>query len=68
MLNSPVAVRSGAWVIHPVLIITGKIVLDTIPGMRPELSWTLTNLFYLGVRRHHRHVNEVYLALRSSPT
>ena len=30
--------------------------------MRPEVSWTLTNLLYLGVRRHYRHVTEVYLA------
>ncbi|PSR93813.1 hypothetical protein PHLCEN_2v4708 [Hermanssonia centrifuga] len=38
----------SAWLIHPVLIIAGKIVIDTIPGMRQELSWTLVNLIYLG--------------------
>ncbi|KAI0787203.1 hypothetical protein BC629DRAFT_1515582 [Irpex lacteus] len=32
---------TGAWVIHPLLIIAGKIVIDTIPGMEQELSWTL---------------------------
>ena len=31
--------------------------------MRPEVSWTLTNLLYLGVRRHYRHVTEVSLVL-----
>ena len=41
---------TGAWLIHPVLIIAGKVVVDTIPGMTQELSWTLVNLFYLGVR------------------
>ncbi|OBZ70207.1 hypothetical protein A0H81_09739 [Grifola frondosa] len=41
--------RKGAWLIHPVLIFAGKIVIDTIPGMRQELSWTLVNLFYLAL-------------------
>ena len=39
----------GAWLIHPVLIFAGKVVIDTIPGMRQEISWTLVNLLYLGV-------------------
>lgn len=43
---------AGAWLIHPVLIIAGKIVIDTIPGMTQELSWTLVNLIYLGVSAH----------------
>jgi hypothetical protein len=43
---------TGAWLIHPVLIIAGKIVVDTVPGMTQELSWTLVNLIYLGVRSH----------------
>ncbi|KAH9899501.1 Orm1 type endoplasmic reticulum protein [Cubamyces lactineus] len=33
--------RKGAWLIHPVLIFAGKVVIDTIPGMRQEVSWTL---------------------------
>lgn len=45
-------VIQGAWLIHPLLIFTGKIVVDTIPGMRQEVSWTLVNLFYLGVGSH----------------
>ncbi len=49
-----VCVIQGAWLIHPLLIFTGKIIVDTIPGMRQEVSWTLVNLIYLGVRRHSR--------------
>ncbi|KAI0329567.1 Orm1 type endoplasmic reticulum protein [Cubamyces sp. BRFM 1775] len=41
--------RKGAWLIHPVLIFAGKVVIDTIPGMRQEISWTLVNLLYLGL-------------------
>lgn len=28
----------------------GKITIDTIPGMTPQISWTLVNLIYLAVR------------------
>jgi len=41
----------GAWLIHVVLIISGKVIIDTIPGMTQEISWTLVNLLYLTVRR-----------------
>lgn len=27
----------------------GKIIIDTIPGMTQQISWTLVNLFYLAV-------------------
>ena len=46
--------RLGAWLIHPVLIFAGKVVIDTIPGMRQEISWTLVNLLYLGVSASHQ--------------
>lgn len=36
----------GAWVIHVVLILFGKIIIDVIPGMQQDLSWTLVNLGY----------------------
>lgn len=49
--KTPRPESTGAWIIHPILIIAGKVVVDTIPGMRQEVSWTLTNLVYLGVRR-----------------
>ncbi|KAF8165626.1 ORMDL family-domain-containing protein [Crassisporium funariophilum] len=39
----------GAWLIHVVLIIFGKIIIDTMPGMTQQISWTLVNLFYLAV-------------------
>lgn len=45
--------HSGAWVMHPLLIITGKAMIDSIPGMTQELSWTLVNLAYLAVGFHH---------------
>jgi hypothetical protein len=42
-------VLAGAWLIHIVLICVGKIIIDTIPGMTQEISWTLVNLIYLAV-------------------
>lgn len=40
---------TGAWLIHVVLVFTGKIIIDTIPGMTQQISWTLVNLIYLAV-------------------
>jgi hypothetical protein len=40
---------SGAWLIHPVLILLGKILIDAIPGMTQDVSWTITNLGYMAV-------------------
>ena len=40
---------TGAWLIHVVLVFTGKIIVDTIPGMTQQISWTLVNLIYLAV-------------------
>ena len=42
----------GAWLIHVVLVFTGKIIIDTIPGMTQQISWTLVNLLYLAVSAH----------------
>ncbi|KAF8559443.1 Orm1 type endoplasmic reticulum protein [Imleria badia] len=39
----------GAWLIHVVLVFTGKIIIDTIPGMPQQISWTLVNLIYLAL-------------------
>jgi hypothetical protein len=39
--------RQGAWLIHPLLILCLKIFFDIMPGMTQELSWTLTNIFYM---------------------
>jgi hypothetical protein len=42
-------IRAGAWLIHVVLITVGKLVIDFVPGMTKQISWTLVNLFYLAV-------------------
>ncbi|KAF8915413.1 ORMDL family-domain-containing protein [Mucidula mucida] len=39
----------GAWLIHVVLILAGKVIVDTIPGMSQQISWTLVNLIYLAL-------------------
>lgn len=39
----------GAWVIHIVLILLGKILLDVVPGMEQDISWSVVNLGYIGV-------------------
>jgi hypothetical protein len=41
---------TGAWLIHIVLIIVGKIIVDNLPGISQQISWTLVNLLYLAVR------------------
>jgi hypothetical protein len=40
----------GAWMIHVVLIAIGKVIIDVIPGMTQNISWTTVNLCYLAVR------------------
>ncbi|KAK0206949.1 Orm1 type endoplasmic reticulum protein [Desarmillaria ectypa] len=39
----------GAWLIHVVLICAGKVLVDTMPGMSQQVSWTLVNLLYLAL-------------------
>ncbi|KAG7447528.1 Orm1 type endoplasmic reticulum protein [Guyanagaster necrorhizus] len=39
----------GAWLIHVVLICAGKVLIDTMPGMSQQVSWTLVNLLYLAL-------------------
>ena len=46
----PLHVHVGAWMIHVVLIATGKVVIDAIPGVTQNISWTAVNLCYLAVR------------------
>jgi hypothetical protein len=41
-VNSP-----GAWVIHPVLILAAKLLIDAIPGVDNSLSWTIVNVGYM---------------------
>jgi len=37
----------GAWLIHVVLIIVGKILVDIVPGMTQVMSWTIVLQGYL---------------------
>ncbi|THH05179.1 hypothetical protein EW146_g7313 [Bondarzewia mesenterica] len=46
-INAEWVNRKGAWLIHVVLIAAGKVVIDIIPGMTQEISWTTVNLCYL---------------------
>ncbi|TNY18995.1 putative response to unfolded-protein [Rhodotorula diobovata] len=39
----------GAWLIHVVLIASAILLLETIPGMSQDLTWTIVNLGYLSV-------------------
>ncbi|OCF37280.1 hypothetical protein I316_01189 [Kwoniella heveanensis BCC8398] len=39
----------GAWMIHPLLILLGKMLIDAIPGMTQDVSWTIVNLGYITV-------------------
>lgn len=39
----------GAWLIHPLLIFAGKMVVDALPGMTQQASWTIANLGYCAV-------------------
>lgn len=40
---------TGAWLIHPTLIILAKVLVDVIPGMTQDVSWTVVNLGYMAV-------------------
>jgi len=39
----------GAWLMHIVLILGGKLLFDLIPGVTQDLSWTLTNTAYMAL-------------------
>jgi len=39
----------GAWGIHVVLIVIGKLLFDCIPGVSKDISWTLTNISYMAL-------------------
>jgi len=39
--------HKGAWVVHIVLILTGKILVDVVPGITQDVSWTIVNLGYM---------------------
>lgn len=35
--------------IHPVIIFIAKVLIDAIPGMTQDVSWTIVNLGYMAV-------------------
>nr|XP_031864430.1 uncharacterized protein CI109_000344 [Kwoniella shandongensis]KAA5531502.1 hypothetical protein CI109_000344 [Kwoniella shandongensis] len=39
----------GAWLIHPVLILAGKMLIDALPGMTQDVSWTIVTLGYMAL-------------------
>lgn len=39
----------GAWMIHVVLIALGIVLLETVPGITQDVTWTTANLGYLFV-------------------
>ena len=39
--------RTGAWMIHIILILLLKIIYDIIPSLTQETSWTLVNISYM---------------------
>lgn len=45
-LNADWVDYKGAWVIHVILICFGKILIDIIPGITQDISWTTVNIFY----------------------
>jgi hypothetical protein len=48
-LGCVVADEQGSWIIHPMLILLGKVLVGALPGMTQDLSWTVTNLGYMAV-------------------
>ncbi|KAG5648760.1 hypothetical protein DXG03_000108 [Asterophora parasitica] len=48
-INADWVNAKGAWLIHVVLLFFGKLVIDTIPGMTQQISWTTVNLVYLAL-------------------
>lgn len=36
----------GSWLIHFYVVVFGKLLFSIIPGVSPEASWTMANLFY----------------------
>lgn len=49
----------GAWLMHPLLIISGKFFIDMIPGISTEMSWTITNVAYMVVCFSRAYISHV---------
>ncbi|KAI9634737.1 response to unfolded-protein [Dioszegia hungarica] len=39
----------GAWIMHPILILLVKILVDALPSMTQDVSWTVVNLAYMAL-------------------
>jgi len=46
-LNADWVNYKGAWLIHIVLIVIGKVLVDSIPGIEQDTSWTIVLQSYL---------------------
>lgn len=51
---------AGAWVIHVVLIVLAKLVINEIPGVSDSVKWTIVNLGYMAVRAKLTHAGIVH--------
>lgn len=55
----------GAWVIHVVLVVLAKLIINEIPGISDSIKWTMINLGYMVVRGDSLHTGFLcYLSLR----
>lgn len=50
--RSCVVAHTGAWVIHVVLIVIAKLLVNELPGISNSVKWSMVNLGYMAVRRH----------------
>jgi len=57
---------AGAWLIHIVLIVFGKVIIDTVPGMTQQMSWTSVNLIYLAVSSQSTHPFKTQIVLSTA--
>lgn len=46
-INADWVNKKGAWAIHLVIIAVLLVLYNGIPGVSPEMSWTLTNISYV---------------------
>lgn len=43
-------VDTGAWVIHVLLIVVAKLIINELPGVSDSIKWTIINVGYMAVR------------------
>lgn len=47
--------HTGAWVIHVVLIVIAKLLVNELPGISNSVKWSMVNLGYMAVRACPTH-------------